>query len=86
MVREVTKSNFSVPGKCRGKKSLNTTAMKAIHFPTSPLHKIDRNSQNKHHKNRRINLRNKEKCTNKRDLSPQQVEQYCRKTEEDIRN
>lgn len=28
-----------LPGKCRGKKSLSTTAMKAIHFPTSPLHR-----------------------------------------------
>lgn len=26
-----------IPGKWRGKKSLSTTAMKAIHFPTSPL-------------------------------------------------
>lgn len=26
-----------IPGKCRGMKSLSTTAMKAIHFPTSPL-------------------------------------------------
>lgn len=28
---------FLLPGKCRGKKSLNTTAMKATHFPNSPL-------------------------------------------------
>lgn len=28
----------TLPGKCRGKKSLSTTAMNAIHLPTSPLH------------------------------------------------
>lgn len=31
----------SQSGKCLGKKSLSTTAIKAIHFPTSPLRKLN---------------------------------------------
>lgn len=39
------KCNFvekkTIPGKCRGKNSRSIIATKAIHFPTSPLHKTE---------------------------------------------